>query len=378
MQSALHSLSDSSKMLLDNSQKEIEKRNMKIYNRARALNKLAHLFIERMKKLTPPEHVSFDNLNNFSLETQKALTVTEIDIRNWFPRISPFFIMDRRKFLTTYERTKLVHQSLSDFVNKEYIKTKTLEKTFQLIDELQTLEKQLSEVETQKANLKNEQQQLDQEMTILEQQHVNMKGKTTIDQLNQTEAEVETLNNELKQAMRHLQKPFIKMQALQTTGGGAGLSPDEMKKLEKYLEKPFEATQDEDSECTALKEILQKLSRLMSEDKLKLKEDKARKAEQAVDEILNRNSLAGIHAKCVQVADRKKQLLISPDMEEAKRNLAEFQQQMEKLQNRKTNLEGDEHAKENARNELLERIRTHKKTIEQNILSSISKQVQIT
>ena len=40
MRRALESLADVSKSLLDNSGKEIEKRNMKTYGRARALNKL--------------------------------------------------------------------------------------------------------------------------------------------------------------------------------------------------------------------------------------------------------------------------------------------------------------------------------------------------
>ena len=335
MQAALQNLTEASKMLLDNSQKEIEKRNMKVYNRARALNKLAHLFIERIKKLNVPEHISYDSLHIFAQETQKALSVTEIDIRNWFPRISPFFIMDRRKFLTVYERTKMTSNALNDFVSKEYVKTKVLEKTFILIIELQTLEKQLSDVEAQKENLKNERLQIEKEMATLEQQNAGLKGRATLEQLSHLEAEAEALNNELKHALRHLQKPFIKMQALATSGGGAGLTPDELKKLGQYMENPFEAMLTEETDSQMLKEILQKLGRLMNEDKLKLKQDKARKAEQALADILNRDSLANFHSKCAEADTLKKQLLASQEMEEAKQSLALFQQQMEKLQSRR-------------------------------------------
>ena len=377
MQKALLSLADASKMLLDNSAKEIEKRNMKVYNRARALNKLAHLFVERNKKLAIPDKVSYDSLNNFAQEVQKALSVTEIDIRNWFPRISPFFIMDRRKFLTFYEKTKLTYTDLNNFLAKEYVKTKTLEKTFHLIDELQTLEKQLSDIEGQKTNLKNEILQIDQEIATQEHQTAELQGKTTLEQFSRTEAESEALNNELKYALRHLQKPFIKMQALATSGGGAYMTQDELKKMEQYLENPFEAVLTEETDCQILKEILQKLSRFLDEDKLKLKDDKARKAEQAVEDILKRDSLASFHGKCVEVAARKKQLLGSPEMEEAKRSLSLFQQQMEQLKTRRANLEADLHVKGSAGDEVLERIRNHKKTIEANILSFSDKQVQI-
>jgi len=377
MRTALQNLSEASRMLLDNSQKEIEKRNMKVYNRARALNKLANLFIERIRKLNIPDQVSYDSLNSFAQETQKSLIVIEIDIRNWFPRISPFFIMDRRKFLTVYEKTKFTQKSLNDFLTKDYVKTKTLEKTFQLISELQALEKQLSDVDVLKANLRNERLLIEQEMATLEQQASSLKSKATLEQLSHVEAEAETLNNDLKQALRHLQKPFIKMQALAISGGGAGLSPDELKKLGQYLENPFEAILTEEAGCQTLKEILQKLARLLNEDKLKLKPDKARKAEQALDEILRRDSLSSIHGKCVEVTSWKKQLETSAEIEEAKRSLSLFQQQMEKLKIRRANLESDEGAKENERNELQEKIRNHKKTIEANILSFLGKQVQI-
>ena len=104
---ALQELNEVSKMLLDNSSKDVEKKNRKVLNRARALNKLSHMFIDRLRKLNPPEKISYDNVKAFADEVQQMLTVTELDLKNWFPRISPFFIMDRRKYLTVFEKTKL-------------------------------------------------------------------------------------------------------------------------------------------------------------------------------------------------------------------------------------------------------------------------------
>ena len=83
MQNAIQEVSDVGKMLLDNSAKEIEKRNKRIYNRARAMNKLARLFCERVKKVTAPDKVSYDGLNKFAQEIQKVFIVTDIDIKNW-------------------------------------------------------------------------------------------------------------------------------------------------------------------------------------------------------------------------------------------------------------------------------------------------------
>ena len=44
-----------------------------------------------------------------------------------------------------------------------------------------------------------------------------------------------------------MQKPFIKMQALATGGGGGGITPDELNKINQYLEKPFDAFVSEKS-----------------------------------------------------------------------------------------------------------------------------------
>jgi hypothetical protein len=377
MHMALQNITDVSRMLLDNSAKEIERRNMRVYNRARALNKLARLFLERIRKVSVPDQVSYDSLSKFAQDAQKVFIVTDIDIKNWFPRISPFFIMDRRRFLTVYEKAKLTLATLNDFLTKEYVKTKTLEETFQLISELHALEKQLLEVEAQKTDMKNERLPLEREIAELEQKTAELKGGGPIDQLFLVEAEIETLNNELKHALRHLQKPFKKMQALALQGGGAGLTPDERNKLDEYLEKPFRAFATEEFGYPLLKQILQKLARLMDEGKLKLKSDKARKAEQALNEILKRDSLAKIHTRCVAVATTERQLLNSPMMEEIKRSLSLFREQIEQLKARKASVEAHEAVKERAYNETLDKIRSHKNAIEKNVYSSLGEKVQI-
>ncbi len=258
-------------MLLDNSTREIERRNMRIYNRARALNKLAHLFLDRLKKLNLPEEISYDTVSRYAQEIQKVLMVTEIDIKNWFPRISPFFIMDRRKFLTVYERAKQAYAILNDFVTKEYIKTKTLEEAFQLLNELQNVQKQLETIGEEKEKIKNERIPIEKEITELEQKIGELKNSGPIDKLNLVNAEIDALSNELKHSLRHLQKPFIKMQALATSGGGGGITPDELSKVNQYLEKPLDAFTTEENGYPMLKQILQKLENLMAEDKLKIK-----------------------------------------------------------------------------------------------------------
>jgi len=377
MNASLQAVADVSKMLFDISSKEIEKRNMKVYNRARALNKLARLFLDRLKKLSPPEQVSYENLSRYVQETQKVMIVTDIDIKNWFPRISPFFIMDRRKFLAIYERAKQAYTTLNEYVSKEYVKTKTLEEALQQINELQNAEKQSIVLCEEKENIKNERKPIEQDIAVLEEKIMELKSKGPIDKLNMVSCEIESLRNELKHELRHLQKPFIKMQALATGGGGGGITPDELTKINQYLEKPFETLVSEKPGYPLLKEILQKLEVLLAEDKLKLKPDKARKANESVAEILHKGSLEKLQFRCAEMATNKEQLLASAKMDEINQSLTQFMEQVNLLKARKTSVETHETVKENAYKETKDKINSLKRTIEKNVYNSIDKKIQI-
>jgi hypothetical protein len=374
---AIQSVAEVAKTLLDNSAKEIERRNMRVYNRARALNKLTRLFLDRLKKLTVPDEVSYDSLNKFAQDTQKVFMVTDIDIKNWFPRISPFFIMDRRRFLSAHEKAKQSLSVLNDFLTKEYVKTKTLEETFQLIKTLHSLEDELVALEAEKKSLIEERRPIEEELGLLEGKIAKLRGEGPVDELFTVEAEIERLNKELKHALRRLRKPFIKVQALAMHGGGAGLTPDEMNTLNLYLERPFKALSAETEGYPVLKQILEKLKRLMAEDKLKLKSDKARKAEQTVEDIVKRDGLAKIQRRSVEVALREKQILNSTKMEEIKSDLSSFQEQAEQLRARKSSVESHEAVKERAYNETLEKIASTKKAVEKNVHSSLGQRIRI-
>jgi len=374
---AIIALNEVCEALLENSNKEIEKRNMKVYNRARALNKLAHLFIDRLAKLSVPEQVTYDIVNKYNIEAQKTIIVTEIDIKNWFPRISPFFIMDRRKFLTVYDKTKQTFFSLNEFVTKEYIKMKTLQETLQMIGELQSLENKAANLQVEIENIIGERVPIEEKIAGLEQKTGELRMAGPIDQLNLVMGEIENSNNELKNILRHLQKPFIKMQALATSGGGGGITPGELRMINLYLDKPFEALAIEEMGYPVLRQVLEKLQIMLKEDRLKLKSDKARKAEQSVVELLDKNMLNASQEKSKILSTQKEQLLTSTHMDEAKQNLYSFEDQTEQLKARKSSIEAHEAIKRREHQDLQSDISNRKRAIERNIAKAFTKNIQI-
>ena len=373
----IQALIDVSKQLQDVSNKEIEKRNMKVYNRARALNKLAKVFLDRLKKLTPPEQVSYDAMNTYVQETQKLLLVTDIDIKNWFPHISPFFIMDRRKAQAVYDKAKQVYNNLNDFVTKEYVKTKALEEALKQLNELQVDEQRLLSIQEDKDKTKNERLPIEQEIAQLEKKITELQSQGPIDKLNMVNAEIEKLNTELKETLRHFQKPFVKMQALATSGGGGGVTPDELQKINQYLDKPFEALAAEQQGYPVLKEILEKLEGMLDKDTLKLKPDKARKAKDAINDFLHKNLLDSLQVRCKEMAQNRDHLLTSAKLDETNRSLAQCQEQLVLLKARKTSVETHETVKANSYQATVDEMNNKKRLVEKNIFSALGKKVQI-
>ena len=314
-----------SKMLLDNSAREIEKRNMKTYRRARAMNKLAKVFYDRMRQVRIPEKVSYDSCNEFFQEALKAFAVTDADIRLWFPRISPFFILDRRKFMAVFEKAKEQLKGLQSFLLREYVKSKTLEETFQLVDDTLGLEEQRAVIQGRLAHVRGDLAAVEQQITEAHQETTELKSSGGIGQLHQTDTEIDSLSAHVKSAIQHLQKPFVKLQSLATHGGGAGLTPEELGKLNQYLESPFEAFSTEPPGHPLLRQILLKLDRAISEGKLKLKPEKIRKATQTIDNIINKNSLASLHEKSRDAMTRKTQLSTSEEVTAMRQNLSKIQ-----------------------------------------------------
>lgn len=378
MSKSINNLSETSKMLLDNSAKEIEKRNMRTYKRARALNKLAKVWAERIDQVEVPEKVTYENFTRLVQETQKTFAVTDLDIRNYFPRISPFFILDRRKFQAVFERAKMIQKDLENFQNKEYVKTKTLEETYQLIDELSSLERQLTEFKTRLQRIETEIGAIQGEIGGTQKKIADLKTMGQIGQLSQTGNEIETLTTEVKQKLQHLQKPFIKLQALATHGSGSGLTHEESVKLTQYLDNPFEALSSEEAGYPLLKQILEKLRRNITEDKLKLKSEKARKAEQAIANIVNSDSLAGLYNRCKEAMKRKTQLSVSEEVAATQKDLTKLHGSVENLTTKRGVLETEEIVTRKNCEETAERIRNVKKEIEKNVFSFMDRKIIVT
>ncbi|MEM3578678.1 MAG: hypothetical protein QXL54_00435 [Candidatus Bathyarchaeia archaeon] len=377
MREAHAALVEACKMLMENSRKEIEKRNMRTFKRAQALNKLAKLFLERMQPLKVPEKPSFKDIEEFVGIAQKAYAVTDVDVRNWFPRISPFFIIDRGKFLRVFESAKASLKELNAFLTKEYAKAKTLEETFQFIDEISRLKSQLASLENECGKTEREKAELEKELAQTKRRMVELESGGELAELAKMNETVECLRREVAHSLRHLQKPLVKLQSLTVHGSGSGLTPEELKKLNEYLADPFEALATENLGYPLLRQILQKTARLISEGKLKLKEDKMRKAKQAITEIVDKDSLTSLQQKCVEAKMRKTRLSTSSVITETKTEMSKLREHVDNLQKKLERLESEIAAIKKTMHETAEQIESNKSRVEKNILEFSGREITI-
>jgi predicted nucleic acid-binding Zn-ribbon protein len=169
----------------------------------------------------------------------------------------------------------------------------------------------------------------------------------------------------------------VKLQSLATHGGGSGLTPEELNKLDQYIQSPFEALATETSGTPLLKEMLKKLGRSISEGKLKLKPEKIRKAEQAIDNITRKDTLVALHQKSQEATMRKTQLSTSTEIEATRQNLFKLQELLEHLGRKKGVAESEREALQRKRDETVKTIRTGKSQIEQNIMEFLSRKVHV-
>ena len=377
MRKSHSSLIEACEMLIENSRKEIEKRNMRTFKRAQALNKLAKIFLERMRQVQVPDKPCVKDFEEFVSMAQKAYAVTDVDVRNWFPRISPFFIMDRGKFLRAFEGTKTSLKELNSFLTKEFVKAKTLEETFQLIEEIKELKSRLANLENEHGRTESERIRLEEELAQTRRriaEHEKGGGLAQLAEINET---LECLRREVAYSLRHLQKPLVKLQSLALHGAGSGLTPEEIKKLGEYLADPFEALTAEDAGYPLLKGILQKTERLMAEGKLKLKEDKMRKAKQAITEIVDKDSLVDLQKKCVEVKMQKARISTSTTIAETITEVSRLQECIENISRKLERLESEEANLKRAIQETMKKIDSHKSLVEKNVQAFSGQEITV-
>lgn len=363
--------------LMRNSETEMSKNNRKTYRRAKVMNKLARYALETIENVDFPDSISFENLQMICDDLKKALAAVGRERARWFPLISPFFIVDRRRFDAAFGKTAQSLEKLRAFSSNEYTKAKTVEDSFLMVDKLLLSLNKLDEAEEREEKIESRRSVLEKKIDEHQRKIALIQSSDEASELAQVNEKIKELKEKLRRNLRHLKKPFLKFQSL-AQRQGYPLPSDETKKLDAYLTRPFEAFATEDDGYPLLKRILRKMKDAMTRGKLKLKSTRLKKAEAQINGILNRDALISLHQSCKEAFSRKQQLSTSRAVTTFRKESMQLQRELGELRKRKELVDSRFAVLDNEREVVLEKIESQRKELEKTIFELIGKDVHIT
>ena len=323
-----------------------------------------------------PEDISYENFRLLLEDLGKAFAAIEHERKVWYRRISPYFILDRRRLDIAIKRAEDSIKELRSFLFQKYVKTKNAEDTLDIIGKLSQLLEEAENVQKRKTRIETRMKLLEEEMRKNEQKIGLIQNKDELNELSKLQQRIRDLKRKVKYNLRHLQKPFRKMQSLAKRARVA-LPLDEARKLRQYIKTPFEALTTEEEGHPILKRILKKLDGAIRQGKLKLKTSRLRKARKQIDSILKKDSLANLHHQCLEAISKRKQLLTSETVAATQRELKQLQATLQNLQRQKESIESRRRVLEEKHERTLKKIETQKNELEKSIFELIDKMVHV-
>lgn len=357
------------------SEREMQKG--KSYRRTRASRKLAQFFIKSIDGLAVPNQISYSNLQTFQEELGKMLFMVGRERAVWFPRISPLFIMTRRKIDVAFKNVADSLENLRSFMSMKYSKLKILEDSLQTVDDIVKSLESLKETERNLKETASTLNLLIQEIREKEEKLSMLRYSQEMTSLQEVNKQKQELEKRVQHELRHLQKPFIKLQSL-ARNAEISLLPDENQKLDEYLQNPFDALASEEENYPILKRILRQLNNAINQKKLKLKASRLRKAQEQINDLLTKNTLATLQKNCIQTMRQKQQLLTSQNMATFQEEIQKLEKELTEKRKQKELLEINKAKLEQEYRENKEKTEKQKKNLEETISNTLNKKITIT
>lgn len=367
---------ESGRKILQNSEGELGKNNPKTYRFARNANKFGENLTDTLKTITVPEDGDYQKLYAFYESLEKTVASLDQLRRNGYPYISPYFIFDRRRLDVSLKRLSDITRDLREFMTTKYVKAKTVEHAYSLIDRLaENINESKQSEESIRLNGDME-KTLQTELSELRDRIADVQSRAELNELMKLNQKIEELRGNVKHNLRYLQKPFYKLQSMARVGEVA-VPPDELNKLSDYLNDPFMALATDSDDYMTLKSILRRLDGAVSQGKMKLKSTRLRKAQDQIDSLLNKGSLAQLQSLGKNMATQRNQLLASDAVKESEAELKRLQSRLEQLHKESEFASSKVKSLHAGHEKLKERMAYHRNELEKSINQVTGKSVQI-
>ena len=348
----------------------------KAVRKAKVTEKLSRHFLKQIDKITFPEKMSYSELDTLHKELEKVFSSIARERNAWFPRISPSFIIARKRVDFAFSRLAGSISDLGSFLSSNYSKARVVEKLFLENDEVMRLLDELDKYKGRKTGIEEKVQALQKKIEENERNIKSITSSAELGDLAEMKQKIQQLRKQVKYDLRHFQKPFLKFANL-TRGPGYALTSEEAEKLSQYLEDPFIALATEEPDYPTLKSILKKIKRAMDEGKLKLKSSRLRKSQEEINAILNKNTLDDLYQNCAHVFSLNQQMFSSEETQMAQRKVRQLQRSLEELQRRKEAAAVRLDALKEEHGQLLEKVEEQKGLLEKLVYEVLEERVNL-
>ncbi len=317
--------------LAEEGNKEAERGRAK--RKARVTQKLTKFFMKQIRQITFPDQTSFSEIRRFQGTLEGALSLILRERNSWFPRISPLFIIARRRVDFALSKLAKSISELRNFIEDEFSKAKDVEDLLVLSDELlRHLEDQKHLVEREKS-VKAKVATIEKKLRDCEQKIASITDHSEVQAHEMIEERTEELRTRMKQEFRHLQKPLTKLSNLWRDSSHY-LNSEEKEKLEKYLEDPYHALATEEEGYPILKKILRGLKQSTDDGRLKLKSSRLRKALEKINTILERGGFDTFYGQCVAILSESEEIKMSEEVQMAQMSFRQLQKATDECRRR--------------------------------------------
>ncbi len=362
--------------LSEDAEKEVQKGSRKTYRRSRMAYKFASKVLDTIDDATFPDEVSFESLQSSSENLEKILATIEQERARWFPRISPFFIIDRRRVDVALKRLIDSIKEFRSFSSVKFKDAKTVQESFLMTNEIRNLLNGLDKTEEHKKTVEARLKIIEKRMASNLQKSDQIQRGTEVVELDQLKSKIEELEKEVKHTLRYLQKPFLKFQNL-VLGPGYPLPVNEAKKLNEYLSTPFKAFATEKEGYPILKEILRKMEDAIAQEKLKLKPRRLRKAKKQINDIFRKEALTTLQQRCTEVHSQRLRLSKSDEIAIFQDKLARVKDNLGKLQKQKKIQDSRSVTLDEKTQKIREKIESHRNELEEIASELTGKNIQL-
>jgi len=353
------------------------KNSPKTYRRARTAYKFARDVFETIDELDITDDITHESFRILCDNLEKTLVAIDRDRARRFRQISPYFIFGRRRFDSALKKAADSFKELQDFSLHGYARAKAVEDAIVMIGKLSKSIDALDKVEKRKSQVKSRIKDVEKKISETERRIASIGSEDEVSELAQTRQEIEELEKSLRRNLRHLEKPFVKFQKL-VQSPAYRLPLSDTKKLNQYMQNPFEALATEEKGYSQLRAILQGMIDAMAKGKLRLKKSRRRKAQEQIKEILDKNSLTALHGGCSEAFSKRQQLLASEAVAVSKRRRTKLERNLDRLEKQKKLADSRLAVLERRYNAELEDIENQRKDLENAVFEITDKMIKVT